>query len=57
MYRAGDEFLSGPGLPVNEHRRIRGGHRFDLVQDAAYRLTLEDDLPEIQLGADLIFEI
>ena len=57
MYRAGNQFLPGSGFPVNEDGGIRRRHGFDLVEYAAYCLTLEDDLPKILFAADFIFQI
>ena len=57
MNRARDQFLAGAGLAVNQHRRIGRRHRFHLLERTPQRSAGPYDLFEIQLAADLIFQV
>src|SRR5438477_634285 len=52
-----NQFLPGTGLPENEDRGIGGGDGLDLLQDPAEGAALADDLPEVLVGADLLFQV
>ena len=55
--RAGDQLLAGAGFAVNEHGRIGRRDGLDLLQHLPERRALADDLLEVELGADLVFEV
>ena len=55
--RARDQFLAGAGFAVDQHRGIGGRDGLHLLQHAAQRLALADDLFELQLAADFVFEV
>ena len=57
MHGARDQFLAGAGFAVDQHGGIGGRHGLHLLQHAAQRLALADDLFELQLAADFVFEI
>src|SRR6266581_1766299 len=53
MNRSGQKFLSRTGLPLNQYRRLRWRHLFDLAQQLAHGRALPDDLFKIVLGLNL----
>ena len=55
--RARDQFLAGARLALNQHRRIGRRDDLDLLQHLPERRALADDLLEVVLGADLVFEV
>src|ERR1700674_5702999 len=54
--RTSDEFLARARFTKNEDGGIGGGDGFDLIQDAAERGALPDDLPEVVFGADFFLQ-
>jgi hypothetical protein len=54
---AGQQLLAGPGLAEDEHRRVRRRHELDLLQHLLQRGAVSDDLFEVVLGPDLVFEV
>src|SRR6266481_3610009 len=57
MNGAGDQFLSRPGLAINQNRRIRWRHGFHSLEGLTDRCAISDDLSEIHFRADFIFQI
>src|SRR5258708_6992745 len=57
MHRARNQFLTRPGLAVDQHGRIGGRDRFHFPQYAAQSLALAHDLLEFQLAADFVLEV
>ncbi len=55
--RAGDQLLARAGLAQDQNRRIGRRHRRHLLQHALKGRALADDLAEILLGADFVFQI
>src|SRR5580700_1428163 len=55
--RAGDQLLAGAGLSADQHGGVRRRHRFHLLQHSPQRFAFADNLFEVQLAADFIFEI
>ena len=49
---AGDQLLAGTALPLDEHRRVRGGHLADDLLHALHRLRVPDQLVDGQLLAE-----
>ncbi len=49
--------LPVPGSPQDQHRRIRGRHRFGLLQDALQARILADNLLKVGRGLEFLFEI
>src|SRR5579862_6416421 len=54
---ARDQLLPRSGLAVDDDGGVGGRHGLDLVQDLLQRRRLPDDLLEVVVGADLVFEI
>ena len=54
---ARDEFLAGARLALDQHGGIGGGHGLHLAEDALERRAFADDLLEVVLGADFLFEV
>src|SRR4051794_3024977 len=54
---ARDQFLARPRFPVDEDGGIGGRNGLDLLKNAAQRGATSHDLFEVQLAADLIFQI
>src|SRR5262245_28783141 len=54
---AGDQFLAGARLALNEDDRIGRGDGFDRLQGSFQSLTVTDDLCEAVLRADLLFQV
>ena len=57
MNRARDELLAGPGLTLNQHRGVGRRDGLHLLENALQRRALPDDLLEVILGADFVFEV
>src|SRR6266568_1063952 len=57
MDGTGDEFLSGPGLPVNQHRRASLGDRLHQMQSTLERAAFAHDLLEVVLRPNLFFQV
>src|SRR6266404_492026 len=57
MNGAGDQFLSRPGLAINQNRRIRWRHGFHSLEGLTDRCAISDNLSEIHFRADFIFQI
>ena len=57
MQRARHQFLARSRIAIYKDRRIGGRNGFDLAQHAAQRRAFADDFLELQLAADLVFEI
>src|ERR1700680_1681891 len=51
------QFLSGAGLAINQDRRVRWRHSFQMFENSAQRRTISNYLSEIHFRADFIFEI
>ncbi len=54
---AGDEFFAGAGLAQQQDGGVAWGDGLDELEDVAERGAVADDLVEVQLGADLVFEV
>src|SRR5688572_2795419 len=54
---ASDQFLAGSGFPENQNGGVGCSDVFDLLQDSPQRLALADDLIEVELGSNLVFEV
>ena len=54
---AGDELLAGAGLPADEDGGVGRRDGFDLLEDLAQGGACRDDLLEVVLGADLVFQV
>ena len=57
MHRARNQLLACARLSVDQHRRIGRRHGLHLVQNAPQCLALADDLFELQLAANLVFQV
>ena len=55
--RASDELLACAGFPLNQRSGVGRRDGLHLLQDALQRCALPDDLLEVVLGADLVFEV
>src|SRR6266851_1404720 len=55
--RAGDYFFAGSRLALYEDRRIRRRNDSNALEHGFQRLTISDDLFEIVLKPDLVFQI
>ena len=55
--RAGDQLLAGAGLALDQHRRVGRRDDLDLLQHLPERRALADDLVEVVLGPNLVFEV
>ena len=54
---AGDQLLAGTRLPLDEHGGVGRRDDLDLLQHLLQRRALADDLLEVVLGPDLLFEV
>ena len=54
---AGDKFLARPRLPLNQHGGIRRRDDLDLLQDALEAVALPDDLFEVVIATNFVFEV
>jgi hypothetical protein len=57
VHGARDQFLSGAGLPVNQDRRVSRRHDLDLLKDGASHARVPNDVVELQLILNFIFQI
>ena len=55
--RARDQFLAGARLALDQHRRVGRRDDLDLLQHLPERRALADDLVEVVLRANLVFEV
>jgi hypothetical protein len=54
---AGYELLACAGFALNEHRGAGGSDRLHLLENAAERRAIPDDLPEVVPGADFLLQV
>jgi hypothetical protein len=54
---AGDQLLACARLATDEHGGVGRGDDLDLLQHPAQRRVLADDLPEVVVGADLLYQV
>src|SRR6185295_16938298 len=54
---ARDQFLPSSGLPINQYGGIGGRHGLDFLEHTSQGGAATDDLLEIQLAADLFFQV
>src|ERR1700731_1996814 len=54
---AGDHFFASTRLALNEDRRIRGRNDSNAVEHRFQRLTISNDLFEIVLKPDFVFQV
>src|SRR5580700_5134684 len=57
MNCTGNQFLSGTRFSINENRRTGWRYRFDLTQYLTQRCAISNDLFEVHLTAQFIFEV
>src|SRR6266850_3516159 len=57
MDGTGDEFLAGPVLPANQHRRASLGDRLHQMQSMLEREAFANDLLEVVLRSNLFFQV
>src|SRR6266853_4205264 len=55
--RAGDHFFAGARLALYEYRRIRRRNDSNALEYCFQRLTISNDLLEIVLKPDLVFQV
>ena len=57
MKSARDQFLPSPSFTKNQNWRVGGRHRFHILQRALQSSAGANDLFEVQLAADFIFQV
>src|SRR5262245_30771807 len=57
VQRARDEFFAGARFPADQYGRSSGGNRFDLLQHTAQSRALADNLADVVLGANFLFQV
>ena len=57
MHGTRDQLLSGAGLTINKDRGTGRRHDLDLLEDVTQDAGVPDDVVELHLGADFIFQV
>src|SRR5580658_2541168 len=57
MHGARDELFATSGLALDQYRGIGWRHSFDLLENLSKYATVANDLLEVKLVADFVFEV